>query len=137
MFTTSFRKGNLSFQKSHREFSRIDLDQIYEQNNKLIKECGGATDLLNKVDGSDLIRWETCSLKIARVILEDCQDWNKILVESSTKHNESSQPFKERFPSDVNRLVKYITVNPCMQDHLTKLNNKSLFQSLWELRLMI
>ena len=34
----------------------MDLDQIYEQNNKLIKECVEATDLLNKVDGSDLIR---------------------------------------------------------------------------------
>ena len=115
----------------------MDLDQIYEQNNKLIKECVEATDLLNKVDGSDLIRWETCSPKIVRVVLEDCHDRNKTLVESSTKHNESSQPFKERFPTDVNRILKYITPNPCMQDHLTKLSNKSLFESLWELWLMI
>ena len=32
--------------------------------------CGGASDLLNKVDDSALIRWETCSPEIARVILE-------------------------------------------------------------------
>ena len=44
----------------------MHLDQIHEQNNKLIKRCGGASDLLNKVDDSALIRWETCSPDIAR-----------------------------------------------------------------------
>ena len=32
--------------------------------------CGGASDLLNKVDDSALIHWETCSPEIACVILE-------------------------------------------------------------------
>ena len=35
-----FSSGNFSFQKSNREFSRIGLDQIHEQNNKIIKEAG-------------------------------------------------------------------------------------------------
>ena len=120
-----FSKGNFSFQKSHREFSRLGLDQIHEQNNKLLKGGGGASDLLNKVDDSALIRWETCSSEVGRVMLEfeDCLDRNEILAESSTKHNEGSQPFHERFSSNVNRIIKYITVNPFMQDHLTKLNN--------------
>ena len=61
-------KGNFSFQKSHREFSRIGLDQIHEQNNKLIKGCGGASKLPNKVDNSALICWETCSPEIVRVL---------------------------------------------------------------------
>ena len=39
---------NFSFRKSHRKFSRMVLDQIHEQNNKLIKGCGGASDLLTK-----------------------------------------------------------------------------------------
>ena len=46
------------------------MDQIHEQNNELIKGCGGASDLLNKVDDLALIRWETCSPDIARVMLE-------------------------------------------------------------------
>ena len=52
------------------------LDQIREQNNKLIKGFGGASDLLNQVEDSALIHWETCSPDIARVILEfeDCLD---------------------------------------------------------------
>ena len=85
----------------------MGLDQIHEQNNKLIKGCGGESDLLNKVDDSALIHSETCSPEIARVILEfeDCLDRNEILAESSTKHNESSQPFHERFSSDVNQLI--------------------------------
>ena len=70
MLTNFLLKGNFSLQKSHREFSWIGLDQIHEQNNELIKGCGGASDLLNKVDDLALIRWETCSPDIARVMLE-------------------------------------------------------------------
>ena len=64
----------------------MGLDQIHEQNNKLIKGCGGASDLLSKVDDSALILWETCSPEIARVIFrfKDCLDQNVILAESST-----------------------------------------------------
>ena len=32
----------------------------------------------------------------------------------------------DQFSSKVTRLIKCITVNPFMQDHLTKLNNKKL-----------
>ena len=48
----------------------MGLDQMHQQNNNLIKSYGGASDLLNKVDDSALIRWETCSSDIACVILE-------------------------------------------------------------------
>ena len=56
--------------QSHQEFSRMDLDQIHEQNNKHIKGCGGASTLLNKVNNSALIFWEACSLETAHVIME-------------------------------------------------------------------
>ena len=64
----------------------MGLDQIHEQNNKLIKGCGGASDLRSKVDDSALILWETFSPEIARVIFrfKDCLDQNEILAESST-----------------------------------------------------
>ena len=42
----------------------------------------------------------------------------------STKHHEDSQPLHEIYSSDINRLIKCITLNPFLQDHLTKLNNK-------------
>ena len=126
-------KGNFSFQKSHWEFSRLGLDQIHKQNNKLIKGCGGASDLLNKVDDSALIYCETCSPEIARVILEfeDYLDRNEILVESSNKLSESRQPFYERFSSDVNRLIKCITVTHlCKITSLNSTTKKLLFRSL-------
>ena len=46
------------------------FDQVHEQNNKVIKSTGGATDLVNKCDDSSLIRWETCGHDIARIITE-------------------------------------------------------------------
>ena len=57
-------KGNFKFQKSHWEFFRMGLNQIHEQDNKLIKGCGGASDLLNKVEDRAPIRWETCVPKL-------------------------------------------------------------------------
>ena len=55
MFTPSFRKETFRSKSPIGSFSRIGLDQIHEQNNKLIKGCGGASDLLSKVDDSALI----------------------------------------------------------------------------------
>ena len=49
--------------------TRKSLNEIHEQNNKLIKGCEGASGLLNKVNGSALIHWETCSPEIVREIL--------------------------------------------------------------------
>ena len=63
-------KGDFSFQKFHRKFSIMGLDKIYEQNNKLIKGCGGASDLLNKEKDSAFIRWETCSPEFDPIIVE-------------------------------------------------------------------
>ena len=61
-------RGSFAFQKSSKEFSRIALDQVHEQNNRTIKTTGG-TNLMNKFD-SPLIRWETCGADIARLVLE-------------------------------------------------------------------
>ena len=37
--------GHFSFKKTAHEFSSLGLDQVHEQNNCVIKGCGGATDL--------------------------------------------------------------------------------------------
>ena len=63
-------KGHFSFQKSRRQFSRMALDQIHEQNNKVIKGVSGATNLLNRADDSGLSRWELCGPDLARLITE-------------------------------------------------------------------
>ena len=61
-------KGFFSFQKSNNRFSRMALDQVHERNNRTIKACGGATDLVNKVEEYALIRWETCGPDVSRLI---------------------------------------------------------------------
>ena len=106
----------------------MGLDQIHEQNNKVIKGAGGASALLNKEDDSALLRWEVCSPELARVILEfeDSLDKNEIPADSSTNHHEDNDSFNKRFSSDVSRLVKSIAVNPFTKDHLTKLNNSKV-----------
>ena len=80
------------------------------------------------MEDSALIRWETCSPEIARVVLafKDCLHRNEIYSESSNKHHEDSLRFHQRFSSDFSRRVKRITVNSFTQDHLTKLNKKVL-----------
>ena len=51
-----FAEGKFSFKKTNRQFSRIALDQLHEQNNKYIKSVSGATALINGDDDSALIR---------------------------------------------------------------------------------
>ena len=65
-----FSQGFFAFQKTNKQFSQIGLDQVHEQNNAVIKGSGGATDLLNKVDESALVRWEVCNPELSRLLLE-------------------------------------------------------------------
>ena len=51
-----FLKGNFSFQKLNRRFSKMALDQVHEQNNENTKGAGRATHLLNRADVSGLER---------------------------------------------------------------------------------
>ena len=53
-----------------RPFSRKALDQVHEQNNKIIKGVGVATSLLDTQDKSAPIRWETCGPEVARILSE-------------------------------------------------------------------
>ena len=64
----NFNKEFFTFQKSENQISQMALDQVHEQNNGTIKSCGGTTDLVNKVEESALIRWETCGPEVARII---------------------------------------------------------------------
>ena len=66
----NFNKVFFTFQKLEKQFSQMALDQVHEQNNCIIKSRGGATDLVNKVEESALIRWKTCSPQVARIIIK-------------------------------------------------------------------
>ena len=51
-----FMDGYFTFQKTDRKFSLMGLDQIYEQDNAVMKGMGRAISSLNKIDESSLAR---------------------------------------------------------------------------------
>ena len=122
-----FCKGFFSFQKSNRQFSQIGLDQVHEQNNAVIKGSDRASDLLNKVDESALLRWEVCNPEVARLILEfeDAMD-DTPQVEVEAKHHEDNLNFRKNFVADVKVLCKGFAMNPFQQDKLKKMNNSNI-----------
>ena len=120
-------KGKFSFAKSNRQFSRIALDQVHEQNNKVIKGQGGASSLLNLQDESALIRWETCGPEVGRIVSEfedlmeentDAKSTNSVL-----KHHEDNENYRLSFLKDVSTLHERIPCNPFEKDQLIPLNN--------------
>ena len=99
------------------------VDQIHEQNNKIIKGVGGCSSILNREDDSALIRWEICQPEIARLVSEfentiHGGEFNKGTVESS-KHHEDNRAFKKTFSSDVKSVLSKIVSNRFEQNHLT------------------
>ena len=110
----NFKKGFFSFQKLNKEFSRMNLDQVHQQNNKVIKSTGGATDLANKRDDSSLIRWETCASDIARIITEFEESEGKPLAKNAllTKHDKDNDIFCKNFEFDIKTLSRGLPINP-------------------------
>ena len=104
------------------------LDQVHEQNNKVIKSTGGATDLVNKHDYSSLIRWEACGSDIARIITEFEESEGKPFAKRalSTKHHENNNIFCKNFEFDIKILSRGLPINPFMSTKLHKTNNDSI-----------
>ena len=122
-------KGNFSFLKTKSQYSRMALDQVHEQNNKIIKGAGGATQLLNRANESALIRWETCGPDIARIVgeFEDLlHSSDNDTLETTKKHHEDTPSFRLKFKKDVQTLTSGIIINPFEVDHLTMINNTSV-----------
>ena len=95
-------KGLFNFAKTKRTFSQMALNQVHEQNNKIIKGVGGATSLLNTQDESALIRWETCGPEVARIVSEfEDSLYNQDASSSAAKHHEDNEKFRQKFSRDV------------------------------------
>ena len=106
-----FRLGNVSFLKTYSEFPRIALDQVHEQNNKVIKGSGGSSHLLNKTDETGLIPWETVGSDIARIVCEFEDAIDEIgTKEGIRKHHEDTEIFQDRFQGDVRKVYSGMSV---------------------------
>ena len=121
-----FMAGNFSFQKTNSKFSRLAIDQIHEQNNKILKGSSGAKNLLNKTDESGLIRWKTVGTDIARIISEFEDTINEPTNVLLRKHHEDNESFQESFCRDVQKVYDGIVTNPFLLDKLTSISNAVL-----------
>ena len=121
-------KGFFSFAKTKRPFSRMALDQIHEQNNKIIKGAGGATSLLNTQDESALLRWETCGPEVARIVSEfEDSLYNQDASSSAAKHHEDNEKFRQKFNRDVECVYQAIPCNLFEMASLRTINNSAPF----------
>lgn len=103
---SEFKKGHFCLKKSLCRFSAIPLDQAHEQNNKLIKDDGGAIGLTE--NPSQLLRWMLCGPEIARVINE----FEDVSITSTppgnTKHHEQTKSVQVTFQQQVTDLKSVI-----------------------------
>ena len=121
-------KGNFSFLKTKTLFSRMALDQLHEQNNKVIKGVSGATSLLNREDESALNRWALCGPDLSRMMEEfedEYQSKNPNSAEPN-KHHELSASFQSDFFSDVQKLYASFMNNPFQLQQLTVVTNTDM-----------
>ena len=129
-----FNEGFFTFQKAENQFSQIVLDQVHGQNNRTTKSCGGVTDLVNNVEESALIRWETCGPEVTRIINEFEKSMKLEAPEEDDSnlhlHHEDSATYEKKFSSDVKNLCKSMTKNPFSQTKLMTINNSHVIPDL-------
>ena len=98
-----FKSGNFVVHKTYNKFSAMALDQCHEQNNAMVKGCGGAIGLAGNPGA--LRRWMIAGPEIARVTAE--QSMKKQDAASGLKHHHHDQQpaVQAAFLKDVKALV--------------------------------
>ena len=121
-------QGSISFAKSKRPFSCMALDQVQEQNNKIIKGQGGESGFLNLEDESALIRWEACGPEVGRILCqfeEERKDDDASFHTTSTKQHKDNEHFRLNFRKDVKTVSNAIPCNQFQLDSLCTININS------------
>ena len=75
-------QGSFIFAKS---FPSMALDQVHEQNNKIIKAQEGVSGLSNLEDESVLIWWEICGPEVWRIL---CQFEKEMKDDDPSSYNQ-------------------------------------------------
>lgn len=100
-----FESGNFTVKRTARAFSAIAIDQAHEQNNKIIKDEGGAVGIIT--DQKKLTRWMVDGPEIARVIQEFQCGLKSSSIEN-LRHHEQTASIQQAFLKDVKSLVATI-----------------------------
>ena len=66
----NFMNGNFSFSKTNTLFPLFALDQLNEENNKVIKGTSGAASVINRKGESALNRWALSGPELAEIIFQ-------------------------------------------------------------------
>ena len=118
--------GNFSFAETN-TFSRIVLDQLHEQNNKVTKGISGATSVTNRKDESTLNRWALSGPELAEIIpqFENEYEQNDQSLPSTKNHHKCSKAFETDFYNDIQRLQRNFVNNPVPAREPTIINDTS------------
>ena len=101
-------QGSFTFGKSELSFPRMALDQVHEQNNKIIKGQGGESELSNLEDESVLIRWEICGPEVWGILCQfekEMKDDDPSFHTTSTKNNKDNMHFRLNFRKNVQTVL--------------------------------
>lgn len=79
-----FKKGNFVVNKTNRAFSSLAIDQVHEQNNKIVKGDGGAIGLTE--NSSQLLRRMVSGPEMSRIIKDF--EFSQELVRNIPKQEE-------------------------------------------------
>ena len=95
-------------------FSLIALDQLHEQNNKVIKVKSGPTSVINRKDESALNRWTLSGPGLAEIFsqFENEYDQNDQSLPSAKDHHECSEAFETDFYNNAQGLRRNFVNNP-------------------------
>ena len=88
-------------------FSNIGIDQVHEQNNKLVKTDGDAVDILLN-DNTALMKWMVAGPEIAEKV-EAFRSEN--VHERTLKHHEDTNAFEKQFRKDVKALCNVFEIH--------------------------
>ena len=105
---SEFSKGNFTFNKTTRPFSRMSLDESHEQNNACVKDDGGPVWLPECPTA--LLRWMISGPEMARIVGEFLDGLNRrdISAQVHHGHHEENQGTQQTFLTHVRALVTTI-----------------------------
>ena len=92
----SFVNGYFTISKSRRTFSKLAIDQVHEQNNKLVEVDGGAIGILE--NEAALLKWAVAGLMISDMLETANLFENK--PNEVYDHHEDTKLFQDKFYND-------------------------------------
>ena len=100
----AFKAGKFVIYKTSNKFSSMATDQCHEQNNALIKGCGGAIGLTGNPGA---LRWTVAGPEIVR-ITKEFEDDRGHSVTANQQHHDQQPGVQHNFLKDITSLVTVI-----------------------------